>query len=401
MISVFYNHPMTVSLENTDVVLEPTTPRRAFFWLWVATFLVFTAFYGGTQPLAQAITRSALAGTETAVVLGAFGATALAMRPLAGWLSDRFAPRWVIGGGGVALALGVGGLAWASGAAPLIALRALQAIGYVAVTTAGTAAAAGLGPVVARAGRIARFGMAANLAMWLTPIGLSLTSVSGPRDVVLVLAGLALAASLCAQPLGSLAPRSRREPLSPSDVIGRVGVWPWVVALSLGISFGVFLQYTPLLADLDSGALFSLYGAAILVTRLVAGGGLDRVSLGRTAVVGGLLLAGGMLMLALPTVARWPGALAIGAGGGMLHPAALAAAVKRVPEASGQATAWSYVGFDLGLALSGWVMGSLFAWGGATVVFAAAAVGMAPIVVAGGWANVFDRDQGDAGRACG
>lgn len=392
---------MTVSLEGTDATLEPLAPRRALFWLWAATFLVFTTFYGGTQPLAQVMARSALTGAETAAVLGAFGATALLMRPLAGWLTDRVAPRWVIGAGAVALAFGVGGLASTSGATALIGLRALQAIGYVAVTTSGTAAAAGLGPVRARAGRIARFGMAANLAMLLTPLGLSLTSVGGHRDVVPVLAGLALVAGLCAQPLGSHALRSRRVPLRLTDVIGRVGVWPWVVALSLGLSFGVFLQYTPLLADLDSGTLFSFYGTAILLTRLLAGSSLDRVSLGRTAVFGGLLLAGGMTMLASPIAARWLGALAIGAGGGMLHPAALAAAVKRVPEASGQATAWSYVGFDLGLALSGWVMGSLFAWGGATVVFAAAAVGMAPIVVAGGWANVFDRDQGDAGRACG
>lgn len=104
-------------------------------------------------------------------------------------------------------------------------------------------------------------------------------------------------------------------------------------------------------------------------------------------------------MLALPTVARWPGALAIGAGGGMLHPAALAAAVKRAPDASGQATAWSYVGFDLGLALSGWALGPLFAWGGATVVFTAAAVVMALIAGAGGCVDVFGRDHGDAGRA--
>ncbi len=400
MITVFYNHAMTASLEGADATLDPTAPRQTFLWLWTATFLCFTAFYGGAQPLAQVMARSALTGAETAAVLGAFGATALALRPLAGWLTDRVAPRWVIGGGAAALALGVGGLPWASGAAPLIGLRALQAIGYVAVTTAGTTAAAGLGPATARAGRIARFGMAANLAMLLTPIGLSLAPV-GAGDGVAVLAGLALAAAFCAQPLDDLAPRTQGGSIRVAAAVRRVGLWPWFVALSLGLSFGAFLQYTPLLEGLNTGGLFSLYGAAILLTRLLAGGRLDRVSLGRTAVIAGLLLCGGLATLALPTTVRWFGALAIGAGGGMLHPAALAAAVKRVPDAAGQATAWSYVGFDLGLALSGWALGPLFAWGGATLVFAATAGFMALIAGAGGCVDVCCRNHRDAGAAGG
>ncbi|MBL8093622.1 MAG: MFS transporter [Anaerolineales bacterium] len=377
------------------MLLTETTPivprqRQVFRRVWVATFLCFAAFYGITQPLAEVLGRSAFDVGATSAVLGAFGVTALLARPLAGWLSDRLAPRWILGLGAVALAVGVLGMIWETGVEGLILLRGLQALGYAAFTTAGTAWVARLGESEQRAGRLARFGMAANAAMAVVPalIGSILLSVSS-TGVLLGLGGIALAAGLCAQitaPMDGSAPGNgsiaRRDHLDA--VVRGVGLRPWLLALLIGLGFGVFLQYAPLLATGGGKGLFTVYGVTILLTRAVGGRWLDRRALATVARLAGGALAVGMMGLWAGGLAGWFGAAAIGVGGGMLHPAVLAAAVKRFPAAPGLATGWCYVGFDLGLALSGWALGPVFGSGGAGMVFALTGVVMLGAVWLGG-----------------
>lgn len=365
-----------------------TSDTWAFARLWVATFLCFSAFYGVAQPLAQILSRADFDRAEAGWVLGAFGAAALVARPLAGWLSDRLQPRWVLGGGALALAIGVGGLAWATTIESLVVLRVLQAVGYAVFTTAGTARAAGLGAEARRAGRIARYGMAANLALSVIPaaVGVLLPAVPAQR-VLLALGLIALAAGVCAQgtarvesvpPAGR--PGARRALV---EVARRVGARPWGLALCVGLGFGAFLQYAPVLAGAGVSALFTAYGVAILVVRAVSGAWLDRTPLAVVARVSGLLLVLGMALLTVPGAPGWAGAAAIGAGGGVLHPAVLSAAVRGAPATPGQATGWTYVGFDLGLTLSGWALGPVLGLWGAPAVFAVTSALMVLVVALG------------------
>lgn len=379
---------MSTPAAHREILGTPkTSDTRAFARLWAATFLCFSAFYGIAQPLAQILARAAFDPAAVGLVLGAFGAAALVARPLAGWLSDRLAPRWVLGGGALALAVGVGGLAWATTVETLVALRVLQGVGYAAFTTAGTAWAAGLGTDSRRAGRIARYGMAANLALSVIPavIGMFQLAVSA-QHVLSALGLIALAAGVCAQgsaraeavPMPRLG--GRREWV---EVARRVGARPWWLALCVGLGFGAFLQYAPVLAGDGVSVLFTAYGVAILLVRALSGAWLDRTPLAYVARVSGLILILGMALLTVPGAPGWAGAAAIGAGGGVLHPAVLAAAVRGSPATPGQATGWTYVGFDLGLTLSGWALGPVLGLGGAPAVFAVTSGLMVIVAVLG------------------
>ena len=356
-------------------------PIRGFGRLWLASLLCFSAFYGGTQALARVLRDGGYLPGEVGLVLGAFGAAALLARPLAGWLSDRVAPRWILGGGALALAVGLGGLAWATTTASLMALRVLQALGYAAFTTAGTTVVAGLGPAVNRAGRMARYGMAANVAMALAPAVLSAGLPADAPGFAIGLGLVALLAGLSAQIPGSADGQRPDRRVAWSAVIRSIGAGPWGLAVGVGLGFGVFLNYAPLLTDPATDVLFGAYGVTILAARILGGRWLDRTPLAPVVRWGGAGLVLGMVELALGGPHALVGAALIGAAGGVLHPAALAAAIQRAPTTPGQATGWSYFGFDLGLTLSGWALGPALGLGGPAAVFGVAAGALALVII--------------------
>ena len=166
-------------------------------------------------------------------------------------------------------------------------------------------------------------------------------------------------------------------------------VWlPWALAALLGVAFGVWLSYLPLLSERRGvepvGLLYGFYGAAIIVTRLVTGPWQDRGH-DRALLMGGFAATAASLCLFAFTQSFFTYLLAtvlMAAGGGTLHPLLMAQHVQRMPAAMrGRAVSTFYLAFDLGNGLGVWVLGFALEWWGLTALFAGAAgaalVGMA------------------------
>jgi predicted MFS family arabinose efflux permease len=331
------------------------------YWIaWVATVTFFAGFYALLVPLPRYLAEAGLPDWQIGLVLGAFGVASLVGRPVAGVAADRFGARNVMLFGAAALAIGALAVPATSSAGPLFVLRVLQALGYVAFTTAGTALVVALVEPEERGRRLAVFGVAANVAITVTPALVSLLLAVAPTWAGLLAAGaLALLGGL----LASRLPTASTGGASIAWSLPR-RLWSATAATALlGAAFAAFFQFAPILADrrgaLSPGLLYLVYGLAIIATRLVGGRLIDRLDVGRVVA-----LAAGLTALGHALIAATSGAapllvapLLIAAGGGLFHPALIAHHAALLPGAPGRASAAFYLAFDLGIGAGSWLFG--------------------------------------------
>jgi predicted MFS family arabinose efflux permease len=166
---------------------------------------------------------------------------------------------------------------------------------------------------------------------------------------------------------------------------------PMLTAALLGAGFAAFFQFAPILAErraVSSGLLYTIYGAAIIATRLVGGRLLDRFDVGRVVTLAAVLMVLGLALIAASTSL---GALALAAAliavsGGLFHPALIARHADLLPLAPGRASAAFYMAFDLGIGLGSWLFGVALQLAGlaglywTAAVLAAAVVPLAPLL---------------------
>ena len=283
--------------------------------------------------------------------------------------------------GGLALFAAATALLPLAGAlAGLLALRAVQGVGWGLATTAISSLVADLAPPERRGEAIGIWGLAPTVAMALGPAaGGGLAHVGGPAAAFLGTALLFVAA------LGLMLPV--REPARPAATAAR-GVFPRGAALPCAVLFLSSLSYGAVIAfvpvELGSGpgrtgAFFGVYALSILLVRPFAGRLSDRR--GRVAViVPGLLVgAAGVAYLGL---ARGPlGAAAAaalyGVGiAGLSFPALTAWTVDRSGEARGAAMAAFYGAYDLAIALGAVALGPVYERLGFAAVNLAGAAGI-------------------------
>lgn len=357
------------------------TPSRTFqrdYWVaWIASLVFFGAFYALLVPLPRYLTGLGLPDWEIGVILGAFGVASLVGRPLAGVATDRWGSRRVMLCGTGALALGAL-LVNSTASVPLLfGLRVLQASGYVAFTTASTALVAASVAPERRGHAMALFGSAANVAMTMTPAAvdalLPLLTVTGAFWLT---GGLALCG-------GALATQVRRAPPQEQQSFAWRKLWviPPILRLPMlsaglgGAAFGAFFQFVPLLVErrggIAAGALYTVYGIGIILTRLATGRLQDRGETGAVLQVSFLLVAAGLAIFAF---AHWWGLLAaallVAAGSGIMHPSLIALHVALLPlEQRGRAVAVFYLGFDLGLGLGAWLLALVLQWSGLAAMY--------------------------------
>lgn len=365
----------------------PSSSSRGYWTVWTATLLFFVAFYTLLVPLPLYLSQVGLPDWLVGVVMGAFGVASLIARPLAGLLSDRWDRRYIMLIGAGSLFVGAAGVSLTTFPPLLFVLRLLQAIGYVAFTTAGTALVSDLAAPAERAARLAFFGIAANVAVTTVPAAISATLDRLTIPGALTLAGLlaALGGGLALfvpsiRPQVSGSQPAWLELLRPPPVL----LLPMAASWLLGLGFGAYLQFVPLLAERrglgPAGLIYSVYGVSIILTRLVTGRRLDqgdRTPLLRAAF---LIMAAGLVIFALAT--SMPlllvAAACVAAGGGILHPAFIAIHVERMTTgARGRAVGFFYLGFDLGVGLGAWVLSPILQTFGLTGMYLFAALATA------------------------
>ncbi len=364
-----------------------TSSSRGYWTVWTATLLFFVAFYTLLVPLPLYLSKVGLPDWLVGVVMGAFGVASLVVRPLAGLLSDRWDRRYIMLIGAASLFVGAAGVSLTAFPPLLFVLRLLQAAGYVAFTTAGTALVSDLAAPAERAARLAFFGIAANVAMTTVP-----AVVSAVLDR-LTIPGALTAAGLLAAFGGALAlfiPSVRVQAAGPRPAWTSLLrppptlLLPMAASWLLGLGFGAYLQFVPLLAERrglgPAGLVYSVYGVSIILTRLATGRRLDQGDRAPILRVAFLVMAAGLAIFALayslPLLLI--GAACVAAGGGILHPAFIAIHVERMTETErGRAVGFFYLGFDLGVGLGAWVLSPILQNFGLTGMYLFAAVATA------------------------
>jgi predicted MFS family arabinose efflux permease len=352
------------------------------YWkVWCATLLFFAGFYALLIPLPRYLAALGLAEWQIGLVLGAFGVASLVGRPLAGLAADRWGSRWMLLLGAAALSLGSLGVGFTQRLPVLFGLRLLQALGYVAFTTAATTLVIALVPEDERGRRLAVFGAAVNVAITAAPAAVgALLAVAPLASGFWLAGGLALAAGVLA--LWVEAPRLATD--TPRRQVATWGgarrLWlPMLATALLGASFAAFFQFAPVLAErrgVAPGILYTVYGSGIIVARLAGGRWLDRVDVGRVLALAVPLIACGLAIDAVAWSVAWLGlaALLVAIGSGLFHPALLAHHARLLPGRPGRASAAFYVGFDLGIGVGSWLLGAALQLGGVAGLYAAGAL---------------------------
>lgn len=371
---------------------------RGALQTFIATLVFFVAFYVLLVPLPPYLARIGLDDWQIGLVLGSFGVAAVLGRPLAGLASDRFGRQAVMVAGVVSFIVGLAAVLVTTQMIMLMVARVLQALGYVLVTTAATARITDLSAPEKRGAAIAQFGIAANLAMTLTPASTD-AALRILTDVQIFIGAMVVAAVSGALALGF---RERGESRATAQdrrlwILPPAIRQPWLAAVLLGVGFGVWLQFLPLLtirrAVDATGLLYAIYGASIIVTRIVSGPWQDRGRERQLLVVGFAAVSISLGLFAFTqSLAYYMVATALMAvGGGLLHPLLMALHVRYMPaELRGRAVSTFYLGFDMGNGLGVWILGFALQWWGLTALFGLAMVsgllGLAlSLVRASGW----------------
>jgi MFS family permease len=323
-----------------------------------------------------------LGGGPAAVGLavGAFSATTLVLRPLAGRWADRHGRRPLLIGGALLFALLVLGHLLVTDLAWLVVLRLLLGVAEAMYVVAGFAALADLAPPGRTGEALSYNSLALYLGIAAGPIlGQALLDRGG---FALVWAGagvlLGVAALLAARVPETLQPASGPSPpaplIHPAALVPGLGLFAGVAAV------GGFLAFASLRAarlGLDRwSTVLALFGLVVVACRLLFATLPDRVPPLRLAAAAlGVSGAGLALMAAVPAAwSLFAGAISLAVGTALLTPAVFAAIFSRVPPSErGSAAGTASVFIDLGLGGGPLLLGLVAAAGGVPSAFLTAA----------------------------
>lgn len=300
---------------------------------------------------------------ELGLILGAYDAAEVVLKPVFGALVDRRGAKKVMVGGLVAF--GLASAAFAVGGDPnlLGAARLAQGAAAAAFSPAAGAAVATLGGKK-RTGRLfGGYGGAKGIGYLLGPVvGGALVVGGGYRLLFAVLGAVALMGALVvARLVPDMAPARRtrsglaqlvRRLTRPSFLQPVLLLGAGTAALSAGVGFLPVLGYRHHLSPLETGAIVSLLAATAALFQPLVGRRLDRGHLHPAFAAAGLLAcAGGFAVVVGLTspLAIAAAAVAIGAGVAAVTPLGFARlAASSPPDRLGQTMGAGEVGRELG-----------------------------------------------------
>jgi MFS family permease len=368
-------------------------PGAAFAGVFAVTFCGLLAV-GAVLPVLPRYVHGPLDGGNIAVgvVVGAYAATGLLLRPLAGRLADHRGRRPTVLLGSILVA--VSGLLYLVplGIPGLILARLLLGAGEGTVFTAGSAWIVDLAPAERRGRVIGLYGLAVWSALSIGPlIGELLLHASGYTLVWIFAAVVPLLGALIAtrlpDPFHPL-PKGEHHPL-----IAREAVLPGTALALASIGYAAIAAFVVLHLDQrgvgHGAAVFGAFATMVVLTRLIGGDLPDRVGPGRVATVAAAIEALGLATIAVASnlPVALAGALAMGAAFSLLYPSLSLIVVSRIPDtrrgaALGTFTAFFDAGVGIGAPLAG-LAAALTSYEGAFLLAAAIAlVSMATIAFA-------------------
>lgn len=333
---------------------RPRLVTPAFVALSAATLVFFVAG-AMVLPVASRFAGGPLGADATGVgiALGAFSITALLVRPVVGWATDRFGRRPLLIGGSAMTVLSLLLHVPADSLVAFIAARGLLGVGEAFFFVAALAAASDLAPDARRGEALSFLSLSLYLGLALGPIlGEAVLAAADFTTVWLVAAGVTLVASAMSWLVPETAPaqleatrragvtgvtgepavaRSRARLFHPS------GIFPGILILCGVWGMAGYLVFVPLHSDelgmSGAGLPLALLAGVVIVLRLIGARAPDRF--------GAVRLSGSALVvsaLGLALMGTWlsPTGLLVGTfvfavGVAFTFPALMSFAISRVP----------------------------------------------------------------------
>ncbi len=362
--------------------MKTRSPIWTFEFVLVSfiSFAFFVSFYFLLPVLPGYILKVGGTDRDVGLILGVFTITATALRPFVGRGVDRVGTRlFIIAGTAVFLVAPLLYVAAASVLAILV-VRIFHGTGIAFFTTSSSAYVAHVSPAERRGEAVGYYGMFSNVSMAIAPtIGLFLLKRLDYAGLFLsaaAMGGVAVLMSLFLRPVGGSTAYQRTGTggkatapgpapgTKPPALIHPGAVYPSLVLIALTATYGVTLSFLPLYGpkrDFEQvGLFFTVYAAALIISRSVGGVVADRYGRGKAIAPGMGLAAVAMFCLAAARgIPAFLGVAAIyGTAMGFANPALMALAIDRAgPGGRGSAMGTFTAAFDLGIGLGSVFLG--------------------------------------------
>ncbi len=307
-----------------------------FVLVTAATFAYFMAI-GAMLPTLPRFVEDELGGGSIAVgiVVGAFAASALLLRPFAGRLGDIRGRRILVVGGALLVSVSTLGYAFVESLPALIALRLVTGAGEAAMWIGAATAVQDMAPDDRRGEAASYFSVALYAGLAFGPFVGEWVLRSADFDAVWIAAsGSALVAAV----LGWWTPSHTTGERQPFRLFHPAAIRPGSILFLGLVPFVGFSAFVPLYGptiDLDDVApLFLLYGMLVLVVRIAGARLPDRLGWERASRIAlAVLGVGGILLGAWAAPAGvWVSTVTFALGMSLLFPALFAATVAATPE---------------------------------------------------------------------
>jgi MFS family permease len=356
-----------------SVSVAPPRPRvrtRAFVLICIAAFLGSAHSSLLTPVLPLFIQEQGGSPFFVGVVVAAFSAPSVVLRPFLGRVVDTWSARGVLGLG--ALAMGLAGFGYlVYNAAILLAVRAVHGVAWAGYNTGANVLLARIAPAERRGEAVGYYVTAQGVAFAAVPAtALWLLGPLGFGGVFLLTAasGLLTAAAVLAMPKQAQPPAPASKDGFWRGLVEPSAVLPCALDFLGKLPYAATSVFIPLYATFRGIAVESLLyyflacGLAGLAVRGWFGGLSDRIGRGWTIALGTLLSVVGLLLMAqaanIVTLALAGVLCQIGQAAAA--PAVLALAIDRSrPERRGAAMATYSLAFQIAAGGGGLVWGTL------------------------------------------
>lgn len=345
--------------------------RRNLLVLFTAGLLFWSSLASLLPTLPLYIEDVGATKQQIGLVMGCFAIGLLLFRSLLGRLADQHSRKIVMLIGMSTVASAPLGYAMVHSIPLLMVLRAFHGISLAAFTTGYSALVADIAPPQKRGEVIGYMSLVNPIGMAVGPaLGGFLQAEAGYTALFLLSAGLGFVGLLfTCQILNPPAPSQKKQVATDNQFWRLLGTprirIPALVLLMVGLAFGALSTFVPLFIktsgiDLNVGLFYTAAAIASFSVRLIAGRASDRYGRGLFITLSLVLYTVSMLMLwtAGSAVTFLLAAIVEGSGAGILIPMiSTMVADRSLPQERGRLFGLCMVGFDVGIAIAGPVLG--------------------------------------------
>ncbi len=337
---------------------------KNYILAFISNMLIFYSFYMLVPILPFYVMNNLhLDESSTGVVLALYTIAALLIRPLSGFLVDKFSRKPLYLLCYSLFAIVFAGYALTQIVAIFVILRVLHGFGFGLSTVSGSTIAIDVMPAERRGEGIGYFGLSYTFAQSLGPLtGFWLYNHYEFNVIFLIAFGFAFIGLLSILPISMPSlemPKKAEvdEKLSLDRFILIKGLPCILLLLLVGYGYGTLSNFIGIYCTqssfkCDPGLFFLIFAAGVVVSRLLSAKAINDGKVISVALFGAVLIAAGYFILAYCSLS-WLfilGSVAIGIGFGCVNPAFQSLLINLAPHnRRGTANATFYTFFDLGI----------------------------------------------------